>query len=87
MSYWAAHLMADQEIERRQLRTALTEAGNRSDPAALAWRDRARKRLSALGDTMVAADDGNLAADLAAAQRGELPDFMKKRMGGSRGRR
>lgn len=84
LAYWVSHMMADQEAEAEQLRSAIDASRSRSDPAAVAWRGRANARLAQLGGT-VDEQDESLEADIEAARRGDLPDFMKKRIGRTRG--
>ena len=80
LTYWRAHLVADNLQETQQLQALLDTTPPATSPQSQAWRSRVQARLRDLGAKVDAPADDQLALDLAAAERGEMPEFLRRRM-------
>ena len=80
IAYWMGQVVADNMEEAEQLQALLAKAPPAGNPQAQAWRTRVEARLRELGGMVDSTADDQLAVDLAATERGELPEFLRRRM-------
>lgn len=80
LGYWQSQVLADNMQEAQALRGMLEKTPAANDAASTSWRARVQARIDALGGKVGTAADDQLAQDLAASERGELPEFLKRRM-------